>query len=176
VHQPETDDRLICRPQNSKPQGVEGADQSFTSMTVEPILEPGLNLQDRLFGEGDGQKSGGVKTLLNQMNDPLSENHGLARAGHREHDHGTLPMGDGLCLLRIELNVFHDWTSLNVKFGKKKPSRSRWTDWAWFMVCGRMNTAAYCLTSSSTITSFLLVKGFRTRKYDFSVAYLVEND
>jgi tetratricopeptide (TPR) repeat protein len=35
--------------------------------------------------------------------------------------------------------------------------------------------SAYCLTSSSTISSFLLVKGFRTREYDFSVAYPVEN-
>jgi uncharacterized protein YuzE len=54
---------------------VESAGQGFTSMAVEPLLEPGLDLQDRLFGEGDGQKSGGVNTLLNQMNDPLGENH-----------------------------------------------------------------------------------------------------
>jgi hypothetical protein len=57
------------------------------------------------------------------MNDPFSENHCLAGAGHRENDHGTLAMGDGLCLLRIELNVFHDWTSLNVRFVEKKKAR-----------------------------------------------------
>jgi len=41
------------------------------------------------------------------MDDPFGENHGLAGAGHREHNHGTLPMGDGLCLLRVELDAFH---------------------------------------------------------------------
>jgi len=90
---------------------VESADQGLVSVTIESFLQAGMDLQHRLFGESDSQKSGGVKTLLNQVNDPFSENHGLAGAGHREHDHGTLPMGDGLCLLRVELNVFHAWTS-----------------------------------------------------------------
>jgi len=102
---------------------VEGADQGFTSMAVEPILEPGLDLQDRLFGEGDGQKSGGVKTLLNQVNNLLSENHGFAGSGDRKNDHGSFPVRDGFCLLRIELNVFHDWTSFQmVLWNKKRPA------------------------------------------------------
>jgi len=54
------------------------------------------------------------------MDDPLSENHCLAGAGHREDDHGTLPIGYGFCLLCIELNVFHDWTSFVLDVWKRK--------------------------------------------------------
>jgi len=60
------------------------------------------------------------------MDDPFSENHGFAGASHTEHDHGTLPMGYGLCLLRIELNVFHDWTSFPwMDFGQTCPFPNR---------------------------------------------------